>query len=112
MNRTDALAQRADEAFRTAFGRAPALLCFAPGRVNLIGEHTDYNDGFVLPAALPLGTVVALAPRVDALVRCVAPDVSAEPETLRLDAGLMRAPSGHWSNHVGGILAARAAQGV
>jgi galactokinase len=111
MNRNDALAQRADEAFRTTFGRAPALLCFAPGRVNLIGEHTDYNEGFVLPAALPLGTVVALAPRGDALVRCVAPDVSADVETLRLDAVVARAGTGHWSNHLRGILAARAAAG-
>ena len=112
MNRNDALAQRADEAFRTAFGRAPALLCFAPGRVNLIGEHTDYNDGFVLPAALPLGTVVALAPHADARVRCVAPDVSADVETVRLDAVLARAATGHWSNHLRGVLAARAAAGA
>jgi galactokinase len=42
---------------------------FAPGRVNLIGEHTDYNDGFVLPLALPQGTVVAARRRVDGVLR-------------------------------------------
>ena len=112
MNRNDALAQRADEAFRATFGRAPTLLCFAPGRVNLIGEHTDYNDGFVLPAALPLGTVVALAPRGDALVRCVAPDVSADVETLQLTALVPRTAPGHWSNHLRGVLAARTSAGM
>lgn len=112
MNRNDVLARRADEVFRAAFGHAPALLCFAPGRVNLIGEHTDYNDGFVLPAALPLGTVVALAPRRDAVVRCVAPDVSADVQTVRLDAAIPRAAQGHWSNHLRGILGARASAGM
>ena len=50
---------RATEGFRQAYGDAPDGLWAAPGRVNLIGEHTDYNDGFVLPFALPHRTVVA-----------------------------------------------------
>lgn len=48
--------------FAGAYGHPPAGVWFAPGRVNLIGEHTDYNDGFVLPLALAQGTVVAAAP--------------------------------------------------
>ena len=48
--------------FDELYGRAPTITTDAPGRVNLIGEHTDYNDGFVLPAALPLRTTVELAP--------------------------------------------------
>jgi galactokinase len=55
--------------FEQLFGRPPLHLESAPGRVNLIGEHTDYNDGFVLPMALPLGTRVAVAPRADDRVR-------------------------------------------
>jgi galactokinase len=47
--------------FAEVFGRAPEVAWFAPGRVNLIGEHTDYNDGFVLPFALPLGVTAAVA---------------------------------------------------
>ena len=43
----------------------PALLFAAPGRVNLIGEHTDYCDGFVMPAAIDFHTVVAISPRND-----------------------------------------------
>src|SRR5439155_5851792 len=50
--------------FEATFGRAPRLYR-APGRVNLIGEHTDYNDGFVLPMALDRSTWVAAAPRDD-----------------------------------------------
>ena len=45
--------------------RTPPMVVQAPGRVNLIGEHTDYNDGFVLPAAIQLQTSIAFAPRQD-----------------------------------------------
>jgi galactokinase len=55
------------EEFTASFGRAPAGVWAAPGRVNLIGEHTDYNDGFVLPLALPRRVLVAAARAVDAL---------------------------------------------
>jgi galactokinase len=55
-------------AFRSAFGHEPAALASAPGRVNLMGEHTDYNEGLVLPMAIPQRTYVALAPRNDARV--------------------------------------------
>jgi galactokinase len=55
--------------FQSAFGYPPAGLWSAPGRVNLIGEHTDYNEGFVLPFAIDRRTVAALAPRADGLIR-------------------------------------------
>lgn len=57
--------------FGTAFGGEPARLWRAPGRVNLIGEHTDYNEGFVLPFAIDRATTVALVPRQDRRVRLV-----------------------------------------
>jgi galactokinase len=56
------------QSFAEAFGRAPQGVWHAPGRVNLIGEHTDYNDGFVLPFALPRGVSVAAARRDDGVV--------------------------------------------
>ncbi|WP_435121584.1 galactokinase [Micromonospora tulbaghiae] len=59
------VADRATAGFRQRYGAEPAGRWAAPGRVNLIGEHTDYNDGFVLPFALPLRTVVAAAPARD-----------------------------------------------
>ncbi|HKS48659.1 MAG TPA: galactokinase [Amycolatopsis sp.] len=58
----------AAEAFRSVHGRSPAGVWSAPGRVNLIGEHTDYNDGFVLPFALPHRLAAAAAPRDDDLL--------------------------------------------
>jgi galactokinase len=57
------------ETFEEVHGRAPLGIWSAPGRVNLIGEHTDYNEGFVLPLAINRRTVVALGPRDDGLIR-------------------------------------------
>ncbi|RCW44007.1 galactokinase [Halopolyspora algeriensis] len=58
-------AARAAEVFTVEHGHAPSAVWSAPGRVNLIGDHTDYNDGFVLPFALPQRTTVAVSPRRD-----------------------------------------------
>ncbi len=63
------LPDRVVDAFRDHFGEEPAALIRAPGRVNLIGEHTDYNDGFVLPVALERAVWIALRPRPDSRVR-------------------------------------------
>ncbi|MEY9843801.1 galactokinase [Streptacidiphilus sp. BW17] len=57
------------DAFAALYGRRPEGVWQAPGRVNLIGEHTDYNDGFVLPMALPSAARIAVARRDDGLVR-------------------------------------------
>ncbi len=57
------------EAYRERYGVDPEIVVFAPGRVNLIGEHTDYNDGFVLPMAIDRAVVIALAPRSDGVVK-------------------------------------------
>ncbi len=56
-------------AFKDLTGRPPEVVAVAPGRVNVIGEHTDYNDGFVLPIALPLVVRIAAAPRPDGRLR-------------------------------------------
>jgi len=60
--------QRVMAAFREQFHRSPALLARGPGRVNLIGEHTDYNDGFVMPMAIDRAIWIALHPRQDRTV--------------------------------------------
>ena len=61
-------AQRAATTFRTLFNESAPVLVQAPGRVNVIGEHTDYNDGFVLPIALPFTTAIAARGRDDSRV--------------------------------------------
>jgi galactokinase len=63
------LADRVSAGFESRFNHAPEGVWSAPGRVNLIGEHTDYNDGFVLPFAIDRRTVVALSPRDDRQLR-------------------------------------------
>ncbi|MFB7944356.1 galactokinase [Kitasatospora phosalacinea] len=65
---TDAAAEAA-ASFASAFGGSPDGVWAAPGRINLIGEHTDYNEGYVLPAALPHATRVAARRRADGRVR-------------------------------------------
>ncbi|UCG23043.1 MAG: galactokinase, partial [Chloroflexota bacterium] len=60
-----AVKQMVVDAFRARFGGPPAVLARSPGRVNLIGEHTDYNDGFVLPMAIDRAIWIALRPRAD-----------------------------------------------
>jgi galactokinase len=66
---------RVSEMFRRAFGAAASRVFSAPGRVNLIGEHTDYNDGFVLPFAIQHRTYIAACPRADRTLRVYAADL-------------------------------------
>ncbi|MBT2477549.1 galactokinase [Streptomyces sp. ISL-94] len=65
----DLRADRVADTFRKLFGGSPDGVWAAPGRVNLIGEHTDYNDGFALPIALPQTTLLAARPRTDGRLR-------------------------------------------
>lgn len=87
--------------FEALFGRSP--LCFgeAPGRVNLIGEHTDYNGGFVLPTAIPQRTYVALAPRDDREVHVLSQDLSRQSEAFIYQLG-SEEPRDHWADFVSG----------
>ncbi|QGM96350.1 galactokinase [Methylocystis parvus] len=85
--------------FERRFGRAPKLFR-APGRVNLIGEHTDYNDGFVLPAALDLATYVAIAPRQDRLLHAHSENLNAD---FAVDLDAAPGPAGDWRDYVVGV---------
>ncbi len=98
------LKQVATQAFDAAFGYAPKHWVQAPGRVNLIGEHTDYNDGFVLPCAINFGTVIAASPRSDAVVRVVAADYRGEVDEFRLDQPILPLVDGAWPNYVRGVV--------
>lgn len=105
MTAPNPLAQRAIQAFRETFRREPEVVAFAPGRVNLIGEHTDYNDGFALPCALAFGTVVALAMREDACISARAINLGGESGLFPLGGAIPVLETGHWQNHLRGIAA-------
>lgn len=99
------------QGFAQTFGTAPTLVASAPGRVNLIGEHTDYNDGWVLPAAIGVGTMVAARPRDDGMVRAVALDLD-QSSLFSIRPPLKHAPSGQWCNYLRGVVSALQAQGL
>ena len=92
-------------AFLERHGVAPAVLARAPGRVNLIGEHTDYNDGFVLPVAIDRDTWVAASPRADGQVDALALDEQNADDRFALSAMPPHFPGGGWRDHVRGTLA-------
>jgi len=89
---------RAVQAFGERFGGDPTLVVHAPGRVNLLGEHTDYNEGFVLPMALHLGASIALRPRADDRVVLRSLDFDEEQE---FDLGRLHRGQG-WIEYVKG----------
>ena len=86
--------------FREVYGDEAAVYR-APGRVNLIGEHTDYNDGFVFPAAIDLFAWIAIAPRNDRRIYLRSENFGQTAE-FDLDAG-PRAASREWSSYVFGV---------
>jgi galactokinase len=95
--------ERAQRAFTEAFGAEPDGVWAAPGRVNVIGEHTDYNDGFVLPVALPHTTRAAVARRDDGFVALVSaqhPGDRVEVPVAELAPGR---PAG-WAGYPAGVV--------
>src|SRR6266545_6596256 len=88
----------ADKIEATAAG---ARIFRAPGRLNLIGEHTDYNDGFVMPVAVGFGTTVTVTPRPDRVVSVFSHNFSERVE-FNLDDRSPKAGH-HWSDYVRGV---------
>jgi galactokinase len=86
--------------FTRKYGTRPRIFR-APGRVNLIGEHTDYNDGFVLPCALDFATYVAASPRVDRLIRVASLNFENESE-FDLD-NTLRQTEKTWVRYIQGV---------
>lgn len=100
----DSQIRKAIEIYIEKFKKEPDVAAFAPGRVNLIGEHTDYNDGFVFPFALPHRAVMVGSRRHDSTESIVystsKPD---EPATFEVNADL-KPSSPIWSNYVKGTV--------
>ena len=99
-----ALHDRVTASFAARFGHAPDLVVRAPGRVNLIGEHTDYNDGFVLPCAIGPATMVAVSKRLDNNVEVVAADFGDARDQFNLELPLERNIEQPWADYVRGMM--------
>jgi galactokinase len=103
------LIQRVKQRFRTQFDGDP-LMVFSPGRINLIGEHTDYNDGFVFPAAIDLGIVLALKKSSSKISRVYALN---KKEICEISLNQISTLSnGGWRNYVIGIIGELQKQGI
>ena len=89
--------------FKNFFFEPPTHIIQAPGRVNLIGEHTDYNDGFVLPCAIDFATVISASQRNDSLVSVVAIDFDSEHDEFDLNQTITPCDKG-WANYVRGSI--------
>lgn len=97
------LAEAAAKNFKKSFGSAPRWIAAAPGRVNLIGEHTDYNDGFVFPMALERYTVIAAAPSGQPVITLTSATAKGTT-TIDLTKPIVRGePS--WANYCRGVIA-------
>ena len=96
------------EAFERLLGAVPAAVGFAPGRVNLIGEHVDYHGGVVLPVPLAQGTRVAIAPLVGSTLRFISPVYG----TAETRAGDAYAATGGFADYPLAVLAVLRERGV
>ena len=96
--------EKARAAFAAAFSAPAALTVQAPGRVNLIGEHTDYNGGFVLPCAIDYHTAISGSSRSDRRVRVISVDYGNESDEFDLDAPIDPLGDRLWANYVRGVV--------
>jgi galactokinase len=94
------LQQKVTNEFVTRFGERPSHVVYSPGRVNLIGDHTDYNDGFVLPMVIDRAVWIALRPTVDEQVRIHSLDFE---ETAGFSLAHFQYKSKHWLEYVKGV---------
>lgn len=100
--------------FAKIFGRSPRWIAAAPGRVNVIGEHTDYNEGFVLPMAIERFTVIAADPSLGAVPRAQlrSTGTNGQPVVIDLTKPLQPFARGAWANYPAGVLAGFLARGI
>ncbi|MGG4664497.1 galactokinase [Providencia vermicola] len=98
------LKQTVASSFEKTFGYPADTYVQAPGRVNLIGEHTDYNDGFVLPCAIDYQTMTAASKRGDRIIRVVAADYDNDCDEFSLDEEITFLPEKMWANYIRGVI--------
>ena len=103
--------ERALAGFAEAFGEAPRSAIFVPGRVNLMGEHVDYNDGLVLPMAISAGTAVAWGPADGDRIEAVALDLAGARDAFVAAQAGPHQPA-DWRSYVRGMAACMADRGL
>jgi galactokinase len=104
MNQLDQLVASAAARLRQRYGQPPNWIVAAPGRVNIIGEHIDYNDGFVMPMAIDRYCVIAAADTNDENATVFSAATNDEV-ALPLASPRRHTTPGHWSNYVAGVIA-------
>lgn len=92
------------EVFREKFGAAQTHAYFSPGRVNLIGEHTDYNGGHVFPCAISLGTYALVAPRTDGISRLYSMNLPKQGVVQFPMHGAVKSDAYGWANYPIGVV--------
>ena len=102
---------RATSAFAERFSDEAEVVVFAPGRVNVIGEHTDYNDGFVLPMAIEKGIYVAARPREDKMVRIWSEQMPESLVEFSIREGCEKGDPA-WCNYIRGVIAGFQERGI
>jgi len=88
------------DAFKKKYNSPPSWITRSPGRVNIIGEHTDYNDGFVLPMAINYATWIAFRPRSDSQIHITALDMG---EKYDFDLNQLNKGAGEWREYITGV---------
>ncbi|WP_434526932.1 galactokinase [Photorhabdus asymbiotica] len=98
------LINRVKDVFDSIFHYTPTHIIQAPGRVNLIGEHTDYNDGFVLPCAINYQIVAAATKREDYIVRVVSVNYGNQLDKFDISQSITLHESNMWANYIRGVV--------
>ncbi len=111
----NALIDRIEKRFAERFGQAPAHIARAPGRVNLLGEHVDYNDGFVMPAAIDRATYIAFSPVIGNVSCLVADDFNEEisftPQSILTQSQTNSVKLPEWGLYPAGVMQVLLASG-
>ncbi|WP_428244262.1 galactokinase [Gynuella sp.] len=93
-----------NQTFLSLYQRPADKIYQAPGRVNIIGEHTDYNDGFVLPAAIDYCNMIAASTRDDRIIELTAVNMGLTTSRFHLDEEITADPDASWSNYIRGVV--------
>lgn len=107
----DGLVKRAGDRFTQRYGHEPEWIAAAPGRVNIIGEHIDYNDGFVLPMAIDRYCVIAAASSASGKAKVYSAATDDEA-TISLESTKGPRDCAHWSNYVAGVISGCGERGM